>query len=122
VTGDNRADLAFGGGPDGAPRVRLFDGASLLSAPAFSKLDAIAALTQRANFFAGDQGLRGGVRLALQNAEGDKTAELIAGSGSGEASKVRIYRPANLLGNANPVPDAELDPFGIALPNGMFVD
>ena len=92
-----------------------------MSAPAFSKLDAIAALTQRANFFAGDQGLRGGVRVALQNAEGDKTAKLIAGSGAGEASKVRIYRPATLLNNANPVPDAELDPFGIALPNGVFV-
>src|SRR4029077_7273846 len=63
VTGDGRADVAFGGGPGGAPRVRLFDGKSLLSAPAFGNVDDVAAAAQRANFFAGDVNLRGGVRL-----------------------------------------------------------
>jgi len=32
--------LAFGGGPGGAPRVRLLDGAAVLSAPTFSNVDA----------------------------------------------------------------------------------
>src|SRR4029077_1326766 len=41
VTGHGRADVAFGGGPGGAPRVRLFDGAALLAAPAFSNVDSI---------------------------------------------------------------------------------
>jgi hypothetical protein len=39
VTGDGRADLAFGGGPGGAPRVRLFDGAALLAAASFASPD-----------------------------------------------------------------------------------
>lgn len=35
VTGDGAADLAFGGGLGGAPRVRLFDGAALLAGRVF---------------------------------------------------------------------------------------
>jgi hypothetical protein len=119
VTGDGRADIAFGGGPGGAPRVRLFDGKALLAAPVFSNVDEVAAAAQRSNFFAGDAGLRGGVRLALHDGTG--TADLLTGSGAGEPSRVRVYKAANLMANANPGPDQEIDPFGVVLTSGVYV-
>ncbi|HET6574743.1 MAG TPA: FG-GAP-like repeat-containing protein [Fimbriiglobus sp.] len=123
VTGDGIAEVAFGGGPGGAPRVRVFDGAGLLAAGPFTNLDEIPTV-QRANFFAGDSSLRGGVHLALRDADGDGRADLVAGSGEGEPSRVRVYRAANLLANPNPTPtpDQVLDPFGPAvLADGVFV-
>ena len=45
----------------------------------------------------------------------------MAGSGAGEPSRVRVYGSANLLANATPSPDQELDPFGSVLANGVFV-
>ena len=121
VTGDGRADVVFGGGPGGAPRVRLFDGKELLTAPAFSNVDDVAAAAQKANFFAGDVALRGGVRLALHDEDGDGKADLLAGSGASEPSRVLGYRASNLLANANPTPDVDLDPFATILTNGVFV-
>jgi hypothetical protein len=120
VNGDGRADLAFGGGPRGAPRVRLFDGAALLDAGSFANVDEIGS-AQKANFFAGDPSLRGGVRLALRDADGNGRAELVTGSGEGEPSRVRVYTATNLLSNASPDADQELDPFGAVLANGVFV-
>jgi hypothetical protein len=120
VTGDGIADLAFGGGPGGAPRVRLFDGQALLAAGPFSNLDAVPA-AQRANFFAGDSSLRGGVRLALKDAAGDGRADLVAGSGEGEPSRVRVYLLFRLLTELNPSVGQELDPFGAVLADGVFV-
>ncbi len=122
ITGDGRADLIFGGGPGGGPRVRVFDGAALLAAGPFGRLDAIPA-AQRANFFAGDSNLRGGVRVAAHDADGnaDNRAELLVGSGEGESSRVRLYRSANLLTNATPTADQEFDPFGAVQTNGVFV-
>jgi hypothetical protein len=121
VTGDGFADLAFGGGPGGAGRVRVFDGRSLLGAGHFDSLDEVA-FAQRANFFAGDPKLRGGVRIALRDVNGDASTDLVTGSGEGEASLVRVYTSANLLANLEPAPDQELDPFGGAvLAGGVFV-
>ena len=121
VTGDGRADLAFGGGPAGAPRVRVIDGAALLAAGPFVYLDDVPR-TQRANFFAGDPSLRGGVRLAMHDVDGDGRADLATGSGEREPSRVRVYLAGNLLANPSPTPDQELDPFaGAVLANGVFV-
>jgi hypothetical protein len=121
VTGDGRAELVFGGGPAGAPRVRVIDGAGLLAAGRFVYLDDVPG-TQRANFFAGDPSLRGGVRLAMRDADGDGRSDLATGSGEREPSRVRIYLAGNLLGNPSPTPDQELDPFaGAVLANGVFV-
>jgi len=122
ITGDGRADPVFGGGPGGGPRVRVFDGAALLAAGPFTRLDAIPA-ARRANFFAGDPGLRGGVRVAVRDADGnaDDRAGLVTGSGEGEASRVRLYRSATLLAGT-PAADQEFDPFaGAVLANGVFV-
>jgi hypothetical protein len=121
VTGDGFAELAFGGGPGGAPRVRLFDGKGLVAAGGFATLDAVAA-AQRANFFAGDAALRGGVRLALADADGDGRSDLVTGSGEGDASRVRVYTAPTLLGAASPAADQDLDPFaGAVLADGVFV-
>jgi uncharacterized delta-60 repeat protein len=120
VTGDGFADLAFGGGPGGAPRVRVFSGQGLLAAGGFASLDDVPA-AQLANFFAGDASLRGGVRLALKDADGDGKAALVTGSGEGEPSRVRVFKSANLLANPSPAADQELDPFGATLADGVFV-
>jgi uncharacterized delta-60 repeat protein len=120
VTGDGKGDLAFGAGPDGAPRVRVFDGAKLLAAGAFVGLDDVPT-AQVANFFAGDSSLRGSVRVALRDADGNGKADLLTGSGQREASRVRVYKSATLLAGATAA-DQEIDPFASAvLGNGVFV-
>jgi hypothetical protein len=120
VTGDGVAEVAFGGGPGGASRVRLFDGQALLAAGGFSDLDEIPA-AQLANFFAGDSSQRGGVRLAMRDADGDGRADLVAGSGEGEPSRVRVFTADDLLADPAPTADQELDPFGAVLADGVFV-
>jgi hypothetical protein len=123
VDGDGRADLVFGGGPNGGPRVRVASGAALLTAVNLRTLDQAAEADpklQLANFFAGDSSLRGGVRVAVKDADGDGRAELITGSGDGEGGRVRVYRSATVL--AGGAADQELDPFpGADLPHGAFV-
>ena len=46
-----------------------------------------------ANFFAGDSQLRGGVRLAVGDSDGDGRSDILAGIGPGAASFVRAFRP-----------------------------
>ena len=118
--GDGRADLVAGGGPSGGPRVRVFSGAGLLAAPAFTNLDQVPAAAQFANFFAGDSTLRGGVRVAAGDFDGDGVADLLAGSGDGEPSRVREYDGATVrAGTSNP--DATLDPFAATFAGGVYV-
>jgi hypothetical protein len=120
VDGDGRADVAFGGGPGGAPRVRVFSGAGLLVAGPFTNLDEVPAV-RLADFFAGDASLRGGVRVALTDADGDGRADLVTGSGESEPSRVRVYGSATLLTSGTD-PGQELDPFGATtLADGVFV-
>jgi hypothetical protein len=52
---------------------------------------------------------------------GDGRADVLAGNGEGEPSRVRVSLAGNLLGNAIPAADQELDPFGVALAEGVFV-
>jgi hypothetical protein len=121
LNGDGRADIAFGGGPGGSPRIRLFDGAKLLQSGPFRNLDEVQS-NQLANFFAGSSTLRGGVRLAIRDLNGDGRGDLAVGSGEGEPSRVRIYYSANLLSNPSPNADQELDPYSNAIiANGVFV-
>jgi hypothetical protein len=117
---DGHADVVFGGGPGGGPRVRLFDGAKMLAAGAFQTLDDIATAAQLANFFAGDPALRGGVRTELRSA-GTGRDELVVGSGEGEHSEVNVFLSANLLAALTPNPDQTIDLFGVNLLGGVFV-
>jgi hypothetical protein len=103
--------------------VRVSSGKVLLGVPGLRSLDEAEPTTpglQLANFFAGDSSLRGGVRVALRDVNGDRRADLLAGSGQNEAARVRVYRAGVLL--ANGPAEQELDPFGGAvLANGVFV-
>ncbi|HEY2785550.1 MAG TPA: VCBS repeat-containing protein [Fimbriiglobus sp.] len=119
LTGDGMADLVFGGGPGGAPRVRVFDGAKLLAAGSFQSLDEIPS-AQEADFFAADSTTRGGIRLAVGTVDGK--AALITGSGENDPAQVRVFSAPTLFGSASPAPDQTLDVFGgEALADGVFV-
>ncbi len=118
VDGDGFADLVFGGGPGGAPRVFVLSGA-LVSANNVAGAQAAPV----ANFFvAGNSSDRGGVRVAAVNADGDAKADVAAGSGEGSPSRVRVYLGRNFSGGGEPGTSQDLDPFGGAvLPGGVFV-
>ncbi len=116
INGDGVAEVAFGGGPGGGPRVRVIDGKSLLAiASAAGSLDSLPPTAQLANFFSGEVTSRDGVRVGFRDVFGDGKAELTTQGGAG--GSVRVYRPGSLIANPNaPVPDATLDPL-----NGAFV-
>ncbi len=117
ISGDGFADLIFGGGPGGAPRVFILSGAlhtsnspNLFSQPV-------------ANFFvAGNANDRGGVRLAAKNADGDAKADLAVGSGEGSPANVRVYLGKNFTGGGEPSAFQDISVFGgVALTDGVFV-
>lgn len=121
VTGDGLADLIFGGGPGGGPRVRIADAAQVLAAGNFGTLDNILGAVV-ANFFAGSDALRGGGRVAAHDLDGDGLSELITGSGDATLSEVRIYDSAAILSSpSSPSPETVFDPFGAVIPGGVFV-
>jgi hypothetical protein len=95
VNGDGCADLIAGGGPGGGPRVLVVDGKSLAqNGPA----NPVAV----ANFFAGDPGNRGGVRVAVKNLDGDGQADLVVGAGTGADSRVTAYAGKDLVAGGTP--------------------
>ena len=116
--GDGRADLAFGGGPGGGPRVFALSGSTLLASGA-----AAAQASPVANFFvAGDAATRGGVRLAVKDLDGDGRADLVAASGEGLPARARVYLGRSLPSAAEPAAADGFNPFGGAtLPSGVFV-
>jgi hypothetical protein len=118
-TGDGKADVAFGGGPGGGPRVRVFDGAKLLSSPPFQNVDEIPA-AQTNNFFAGDSTNRGGIRLTAKPLDTDSRADLIAGAGENAGAQVTVYNGTSLAAAADPTKD--LDFLGFEnFAGGVFV-
>jgi hypothetical protein len=119
VDGDGFADLAFGAGPGGAPRVLVVGGRRLLTAGVNGTVDQTPGLGL-ASFFAGDPTARAGVTVLARDFDGDGRADLVTGSGPGRHSEVRVYGNAKVLG-ALPQPDQTFDPFGAVVAGGVFV-
>jgi len=95
VNGDGFDDLIFGAGSGGAPRVFILSGQQVVSEGV-----AAAQASPIANFFVnGDSTDRGGVRVATLNATGSDSADLVVGSGSGEAGQAIIYSGPIPAGN-----------------------
>jgi hypothetical protein len=117
TNGDGFADLVAGGGPGGAPRVLILSGRLLAAGDVTGAYAA-----PLANFFvAGNEADRGGVRLAVKDADGDARADLVAGSGEGSPSRVRVYLGKSIAPGGEPAGFQDLDPFGATLPGGVFV-
>jgi hypothetical protein len=93
--GDGFGDLIAGAGPGGGPRVLTLSGRDLLA----GRSNAAAVLT---NFFGGDAGNRGGVRVAVKDLDGDRFADLVVGPGQGGGSRVTGYAGNTFAGGAAP--------------------
>ncbi|QEL16368.1 beta strand repeat-containing protein [Limnoglobus roseus] len=118
VDGDGFADLIFGGGPGGGPRVYTLSG-KLVSA---GNLDAAYANPVTNFFVAGNTSARGGVRVGVVDADGDGRADIAAGSGSGLPGSVRVYFGKNVTSPAEPIAFQDLNVFGsTALADGVYV-
>ena len=117
INGDHFGDLIFGGGPGGAPRVLILSGQLLTtnSPNLFSQ--------PVANFFvAGNSNDRGGVRLAVENADGDAKVDLAVGSGEGSPANARVYLGRNFTSSGEPSVFQDIKLFGgAALTDGVFV-
>ncbi|MCZ2343946.1 MAG: FG-GAP-like repeat-containing protein [Bacteroidales bacterium] len=110
---DGRGDLAFGAGPGGGPRVLVVNGADLLANPG------AAMMTPLADFFAGSEAFRGGVRLTAKDVNADGLADLVTGTGEGTTpGQVQVH-----LGQAGGgfQSGAALDPFGAIDLDGVYV-
>jgi len=123
VNGDGVADLIFGGGPSGGPRVRVANGAAVFAVGgSFSLDDPGQQSLTIINFFAGDPDSRGGIRVSARDIDGDGLADIITGSGDNLPPEVRLYRGTTLQANPfSPGVDQLLIPFPGILANGVFV-
>ena len=121
LNNDGYDDLIAGGGPGGGPRVYVLSGAALTG-----NLSGNPAGTQAplANFFAGDQNNRDGVRVAAKDLDGDSQVDLVTGLGSPGVAQVRTFLGKNVAtpgASANPAVSLELNPLSTAGPGGVFV-
>ena len=114
---DGRADLIFGGGPGGGPRVFALSGAGVLSNVELEKANPLA------NFFAGNPNLRGGVRITAKNIDNDGFADLVAGSGESEPAQIRTYLGKNfpIGGQGEPTLLQSFAPFSGSPSAGVYV-
>ncbi len=80
VDGDGYGDVIGGAGPGGAPRVVVYSGYDLVTTGVPAPVS---------NFFAGPSALRGGVRVAAKDFDGDGRTELV--TGSGDTAAVFVY-------------------------------
>jgi len=91
VDGDGKDEIISGAGPGGGPQVRLFRaGGGVIG-----------------GFFAFSQSFRGGVSVAAGDVDGDGKDEIIAASGSGMPTTVRVFdRQGRMLDEFRPFGDS----------------
>lgn len=121
IDGDGFAELVFGGGPGGGPRVFGLSGA-LISAGNVTQAQAAPVV----NFFAAnDLNSRGGIRVTLKDLDDDQHADLVLGSGEGQSAEVRVYLGSSATSLVNSESAGALwqnfDPFGFAPAAGVYV-
>ncbi len=92
IDGDGFADIVGGGGPGGAPRVYILSGDDLLAGREVPLAD----------FYAGDDSTRGGVRVTVANLDGDTRADVVVGSGAGAGGQVIGYLGSQLAPGGKP--------------------
>ncbi len=115
--GDGFADVAFGAGPGGGPRVRVAGGRTLIQQGATTALDA-----PLANFFAGDSATTGGVRVTASDVDGDGVSDLVAAAGQNTQSQVWVYGGRSIAGGGSPTQMAAGFVYGGAsLSDGVYV-
>lgn len=114
LDGDGKAEMIFGGGPGGGPRVQVLRFSQVLANVEEAKVDSYA------NFFAFDSNQRGGVRVTAKDLNGDGLLELVAASGDGAAPGVKLFQGTSL--SSSPTVVQLLFPFSDpTLANGVFV-
>ena len=118
INGDGFAELIFGGGPGGAPRVFILSGSLISANNVFG-----AQAAPVANFFVGGNSQdRGGVRVAVKNVDDDAKADLAVGSGEGAIAKARIYRGSSFTTTREPAAFQDILLFqGVAMAEGVYV-
>lgn len=116
VNFDGFADLVFGGGPGGAPRVFAISGFLVAQNNV-----AAAQAVPLANFFFGDPNSRGGVRVAAKTAGLGSKANIIAGTGENILSNVRVYFGPLGPNGTEPTQFQEFNPFNRVLADGIYV-
>jgi len=113
---DGFADLVFGGGPGGGPRVFALSGQDVLRDVASAQESSLA------NFFVGGNSTaRGGTRVAVKDVNLDQRLDLVVGSGEGQPSGIRTYLGFDLSGGDEPEVSTTIDPFGATVAAGVFV-
>ncbi|MFO0938525.1 MAG: PKD domain-containing protein [Gemmataceae bacterium] len=111
VNGDGFADVIFGAGIGGGPRVEIISGQQLVASGTQTVL---------ANFFAGDPNDRNGVRVTAKNLDGDNLADIVTGAGNGSGTRVRAYLGLSLAPTVIPQTFLNFDAFDGAN-SGVFV-
>ncbi len=101
INGDGRADIITGTDAGGGPRVRVLDGMT-------------GAVLR--DFFAFDPSQRGGVRVAAADFDKDGKADVVATTGPGVPTRVRVFG----AGTATTVL-ADFAPYGASFSGGVFV-
>lgn len=112
LNADGKADLIAGGGPSGGPRVFALSGADLTNGNK---------QTQLANFFAGDENNRGGVRIGVEDADRDGRADILAGAGTDAQPLVTMYLGSQIEVNGTPPVFLQYRIFDVDFDGGVFV-
>jgi len=94
LNADGNADLIFGGGPGGGPRVFALSGKELVGSAGQNPV-------QVANFFAGDTTNRNGVVVSVKNLDDDNKIDVVTAPG-GTSSTVTSYLGKNIAAANQP--------------------